>query len=184
MSDIYSFYQLISKYQIEIPIIQRDYAQGRDNAKAVDVRKSLVKKMINAIENEKIGHAYLFNGTRGTGKTTMAKILAKMVNCEHPVDGNACNECDSCLNILKSNDVIEIDAASNNGVDEIRNLREKANLVPTSSKFVSGNTSEDVACTDEKAYIITSENFILFLIIIIISPSNKTKISFIISFFS
>ena len=95
-----------------------------------------VKKILaNSVKNGTITHAYLFSGPRGTGKTTMAKILAKMVNCEHPVDGNACNECNSCLNVLNSNDVIEIDAASNNGVDEIRDLREKANLVPSAAKF-------------------------------------------------
>ncbi len=95
-----------------------------------------IKKILaNSVVNGTITHAYLFSGPRGTGKTTMAKILAKMVNCEHPVDGNACNECDSCKNILSSNDVIEIDAASNNGVDEIRDLREKANLVPSNAKY-------------------------------------------------
>lgn len=95
-----------------------------------------VKKILaNSVKNGTITHAYLFSGPRGTGKTTMAKILAKMVNCEHPVDGNACNECNSCLNVLNSNDVIEIDAASNNGVDEIRDLREKANLVPSAAKY-------------------------------------------------
>ena len=95
-----------------------------------------VKKILaSSVKNGTITHAYLFSGPRGTGKTTMAKILAKMVNCECPVDGNACNKCNSCLNVLNSNDVIEIDAASNNGVDEIRDLREKANLVPTNSKY-------------------------------------------------
>mgnify|MGYP003571302182 CR=1 FL=1 len=95
-----------------------------------------IKKILaSSIQKGTITHAYLFSGPRGTGKTTMAKILAKMVNCESPVNGNACNKCQSCLNILNSNDVIEIDAASNNGVDEIRDLREKANLVPTNSKY-------------------------------------------------
>ena len=100
------------------------------------VGQSEIKKILaSSVKNGTITHAYLFSGPRGTGKTTMAKILAKMVNCSNPVDGNACNKCDSCLNILNSNDVIEIDAASNNGVDEIRDLREKANLVPTSAKY-------------------------------------------------
>ena len=98
-------------------------------------QNGIKKVLASSVKNGTITHAYLFSGPRGTGKTTMAKILSKMVNCEHPVDGNACNKCDSCLNILNSSDVIEIDAASNNGVDEIRNLREKANLVPTSSKY-------------------------------------------------
>ena len=100
------------------------------------VGQNEIKKVLaSSVKNGTITHAYLFSGPRGTGKTTMAKILSKMVNCEHPVDGNACNKCDSCLNVLNSSDVIEIDAASNNGVDEIRNLREKATLVPTSSKY-------------------------------------------------
>ena len=97
----------------------------------IEIKKILASSVLNGT----ISHAYLFSGPRGTGKTTMAKILAKMVNCESPIDGNACNKCNSCLNVLNSNDVIEIDAASNNGVDEIRDLREKANLVPSSSKY-------------------------------------------------
>lgn len=95
-----------------------------------------IKKILAiSVKNETITHAYLFSGPRGTGKTSMAKILAKMVNCEHPVDGSPCNKCNSCLNILNSSDVIEIDAASNNGVDEIRDLREKANLVPSACRY-------------------------------------------------
>ena len=100
------------------------------------VGQSEIKKILaSSVKNGTITHAYLFSGPRGTGKTTMAKILAKMVNCLNPIDGNACNNCENCLNVLDSNDVIEIDAASNNGVDEIRELREKANLVPNSAKY-------------------------------------------------
>ena len=100
------------------------------------VGQSEIKKILaSSVKNGTITHAYLFSGPRGTGKTTMAKILAKMVNCLDPINGNACNKCESCLNVLSSNDVIEIDAASNNGVDEIRELREKANLVPTNAKY-------------------------------------------------
>ena len=95
-----------------------------------------VKKILaSSVKNGTITHAYLFSGPRGTGKTTLAKILAKMVNCLNPIDGNACGKCESCKSVLNSNDVIEIDAASNNGVDEIRDLREKANLVPNSAKY-------------------------------------------------
>lgn len=100
------------------------------------VGQSEIKKILaSSVKNGTITHAYLFSGPRGTGKTTMAKILAKMVNCLNPIEGNACDECESCRNILNSSDVIEIDAASNNGVDEIRDLREKANLVPNSAKY-------------------------------------------------
>jgi len=100
------------------------------------VGQSEIKKILaSSIKNGTITHAYLFSGPRGTGKTTMAKILAKMVNCESLVDGNPCNKCDCCLNLFNNNDVVEIDAASNNGVDEIRDLREKANLVPSVCKY-------------------------------------------------
>ena len=100
------------------------------------VGQNEIKKILaSSVKNGTITHAYLFSGPRGTGKTTMAKILAKMVNCSNPIDGNACGQCENCKNVLNSNDVIEIDAASNNGVDEIRDLREKANLVPSSAKY-------------------------------------------------
>ena len=89
----------------------------------------------NAIISGKISHAYLFCGPRGTGKTTIAKIIARLVNCDNLVDGNPCGKCYNCLNYLNSNDIVEIDAASNNGVDEIRELRDKINLVPSNAKY-------------------------------------------------
>ncbi len=98
-------------------------------------QEEVVKVIKNAIINNKISHAYLFSGPRGTGKTTIAKIIARLVNCEHLENGNACGKCYNCLNFMNSNDIVEIDAASNNGVDEIRELRDKINLVPSNAKY-------------------------------------------------
>ncbi len=97
----------------------------------------IVRTLINQIESGRIGHAYLFTGTRGTGKTSCAKIFAKAVNCLNPKNGSPCGECEVCKALmLGSNiDIIEIDAASNNGVDEIRELKENAQYRPTTCKY-------------------------------------------------
>ncbi|MDO4479330.1 MAG: DNA polymerase III subunit gamma/tau [Lachnospiraceae bacterium] len=100
-------------------------------------QEAIVTTLKNQIRLERTQHAYLFCGTRGTGKTTVAKILARAVNCEHPVDGNPCGECETCRHIASgtSMNVIEIDAASNNGVDSIREIIDEVRYRPPSGKF-------------------------------------------------
>ena len=100
-------------------------------------QEHIVTALTNQIKADRIGHAYLFCGTRGTGKTTIAKLFAKAVNCEHPIDGSPCNQCDSCrrINEQTAMNVIEIDAASNNGVDNIRDIRDEVQYSPTEGKY-------------------------------------------------
>lgn len=97
----------------------------------------IVKTLENQIMNQRVGHAYIFSGTRGTGKTTIAKIFGRAVNCEHPQNGNPCNECPTCKAILNgtSMGVVEIDAASNNSVDDVRKIRDEVKYPPTDSKY-------------------------------------------------
>ena len=97
----------------------------------------IVKTLKNSIITESFGHAYMFNGSRGTGKTTVSKIFARNVNCLNPKDGEACGKCENCKNAFEKEcvDIIEIDAASNNGVDEIRKIIDNINLVPSKLKY-------------------------------------------------
>ena len=109
---------------------------------------SIVTTLRNSIINKTFSHAYMFFGSRGTGKTSTAKIFARAVNCLNPINEEPCNECEICIDTLNDNimDIVEIDAASNNGVDEIRELKSKINLVPTIGKY--------------KIYIIFVSNFV------------------------
>lgn len=121
--DLVSYLALYRKYR---PKSFEDFVGQEETAKIIK----------NEILNNKISHAYLFSGPRGTGKTSTAKIIARMINC-HKLsnDGVPCGQCDSCINFNNNSDIVEIDAASNNGVDEIRELRDKVNLVPTFGKY-------------------------------------------------
>lgn len=116
-------------------------------------QKHITQILENQVENNNIGHAYIFSGTRGTGKTSCAKILARAVNCLNPVDGSPCNECENCKSILNEEtlDIVEMDAASNRRIDDIRELRDKVVYPPANLKY-------KVYIIDE-AHMITNEGF-------------------------
>ena len=118
---------------MEYKVLYRKYRpQDFDSVIGQEYTITLLKK---SIMDGKISHAYIFTGPRGTGKTSTAKIFAKAINCLHNKNGNPCNKCDNCNNFSKNPDIIEIDAASNNGVDDVREIIENVRLVPAMSKY-------------------------------------------------
>src|SRR5258707_353631 len=116
-------------------------------------QESIIRTLRNALQNDRLSHAYLFTGPRGTGKTTTARLLAKTVNCTNPQNGEPCNECQQCREITAgtSFNVIEIDAASNRGIDSIRELREKVMVPPSTGNY-------KIYILDE-AHMLTTEAF-------------------------
>lgn len=120
-------------------------------------QEHITQTLKNAIKSHRLAHAYIFTGSRGVGKTTTARILAKAINCLQPIDYEPCNKCEICnsINEFRSLDIIEIDGASNRGIDDVRNLRESVRYVPTLGKF-------KVYIIDE-VHMLTTESFNAFL---------------------
>ena len=114
-------------------VLYRKYRPN--NFESIIGQDYIVKTLKNSIVNNMVSHAYIFSGPRGTGKTSTAKVFAKAVNCLNPIDGSPCGSCEFCTNFVENPDVIEIDAASNNGVDEIRNLIDNVKLTPSNGKY-------------------------------------------------
>ena len=100
-------------------------------------QEAIIKTLKNQIKSGRVGHAYLFNGVRGTGKTSAAKIMARAINCKNPIDGEPCNECEICKGAISGalTDIVEMDAASNNSVEDIRAIRDEVNFLPTKAKY-------------------------------------------------
>ena len=118
---------------MDYKVLYREYRP--DDFSSIIGQDYMISILKNAIKKDKISHAYIFSGPRGTGKTSTAKVFAKAINCLHPTDNGPCNNCDSCLKFKENADIIEIDAASNNGVDEIREIINNIKLAPAYSKY-------------------------------------------------
>ncbi|TSC93609.1 MAG: DNA polymerase III subunit gamma/tau [Candidatus Berkelbacteria bacterium Licking1014_85] len=153
----FEFYKIMALYHTYRPQIFADVI-GQDH---------IVSVLTNAIKNKNISHAYLFCGPRGLGKTTLARILAKTINCENPRSSEPCDQCSSCQQISSGSsiDVIEIDAASNRGIDEIRELREKA-------RFSSSSANKKKVFIIDEVHMLTKEAFNALLKILEEPPNH------------
>lgn len=118
---------------MDYKVLYRKYRP--DNFDNIVGQEYITTALKNSIISGNVSHAYIFSGPRGTGKTSTAKVFAKAINCTNPNDGNPCNECDFCKNYNENPDIIEIDAASHNGVDQIRELIDNVKLTPTNGKY-------------------------------------------------